>query len=136
VICNTYPQSTQGGRYKWAATVREGGTFLLILQHPQGLSAMHYLEAHQSGKNGRTYLDAIAVPRQPLPGNVQVIVYSQYMDKRQLLKFPANTVVASTWEDAIKQLQARHKGDARVAVYPYAAIQHMETRLDEPDAQA
>lgn len=32
------------------------------------------------------------------------------------------------------QLQARHKGDARVAIYPYAAIQHMETKLDEPQA--
>jgi hypothetical protein len=116
--------------------LREGGTFLLILQHPQGLSAMHYHDAHKAGQNGRTYLDAIAAPRQPLPGNAQVIVYSQYMDKRQLLKFPANTIAASTWGDVIKQLQARHKGDARVAVYPYAAIQHPETKLDEPDAQA
>jgi hypothetical protein len=53
------------------------------------------------------------------------------MDKRQMLKFPSNTVFASTWADMITQLQARHKGDARVAIYPYAAIQHMETKLDE-----
>jgi hypothetical protein len=41
---------------------------------------------------------------------------------------------AATWAEMIKQLQARHKGDARVAIYPYAAIQHMETKLDEPEA--
>ena len=134
VICNTYPQSTQGGRYKWASTLREGGTFLLILQHPQGLSAMHYWEARRAGIGGKTYLDAVAMPRQPLKGNTQVIVYSQYMDKRQMLKFPANTIALSTWEDVVKQLQARYKGDARVAVYPYAAIQHMESKLDEPGA--
>jgi nickel-dependent lactate racemase len=131
VICNTYPQSTQGGRYKWASTVREGGTSVLILQHPQGLSAMHYWEARRAGMNGRTYLDVVAAPREPFPGNTQLIVYSQYMDKRQMLKFPSNTVFASTWADMITQLQARHKGDARVAIYPYAAIQHMETKLDE-----
>jgi hypothetical protein len=134
VICNTYPQSTQGGRYKWASTVREGGTSVLILQHPQGLSAMHYWEARRAGMNGRTYLDVVAAPREPFPGNTQLIVYSQYMDKRQMLKFPSNTIFAATWEDMIKQLQARHKGDARVAIYPYAAIQHPETKLDEADA--
>jgi nickel-dependent lactate racemase len=134
VICNTYPQSTQGGRYKWASTVREGGSCVLILQHPQGLSAMHYWDARRAGVNGKTYLDEVATPRAPFPGNTQLMVYSQYMDKRQMLKFPSNTIFAASWEDMVKQLQARHKGDARVAIYPYAAIQHMETKLDEPQA--
>jgi predicted dithiol-disulfide oxidoreductase (DUF899 family) len=93
---------------------------------------MHYWEARRAGMNGRTYLDTVAAPREPFPGNTQLIVYSQYMDKRQMLKFPSNAVFASTWADMITQLQARHKGDARVAIYPYAAIQHMETKLDEP----
>jgi hypothetical protein len=34
----------------------------------------------------------------------------------------------------LRHLQARHKGDASVAVYPYAAIQHSQTELDEPKA--
>jgi predicted dithiol-disulfide oxidoreductase (DUF899 family) len=76
----------------------------------------------------------VATPRAPFPGNTQLMVYSQYMDKRQMLKFPSNTIFAASWEDMVKQLQARHKGDARVAIYPYAAIQHMETKLDEPQA--
>jgi nickel-dependent lactate racemase len=131
VVCNTYPQTTQGGRYKWASTVREGGTCVLILQHPQGLSAMHYWEQRRSHLNGKTDLDILAMPREPLPGNVQVIVYSQYMDKRQMLKFPAKTTLTSTWAEVLQQLQTRHKGDARVAIYPYAALQHMENKLDE-----
>ena len=131
VICNTYPQSTQGGRFKLASTVREGGTCIVILQHPQGLSAMHYWEARRAGMNGKTYLDVVAAPRLPYPGNTQLIVYSQYMDKRQMLKYPPNAIFTATWEETIKQLQTRHKGDARVAVYPYAAIQHVESKLDE-----
>ena len=131
VVLNTYPQSTQGGRYKWASTVREGGTCLLILQHPQGLSAMHYWEQHRGHLGGKTDLDILAMPREPLPGNVQLIVYSQYMDKRQMVKFPAKTSFAATWADVVQQLQTRHKGDTRVAVYPYAALQHPESKLDE-----
>jgi nickel-dependent lactate racemase len=134
VICNTYPQSTQGGRYKWATTVRAGGTCVLILQHPQGLSAMHYWDQRREHLNGKTDLDVLAMPRPPLTGNVQVIVFSQYMDRRQMLKFPAKTSFAATWAEVIQQLQARHQGNTRVAVYPYAAIQHPETKLDEPSA--
>ncbi|MGA2961711.1 MAG: hypothetical protein ABSD96_08565, partial [Candidatus Korobacteraceae bacterium] len=88
--------------------------------------------ARRAGMNDKTYLDVVAAPRQPFPGNTQLIVYSQYMDKRQTFKFPSNAIFAATWEDTIKQLQTRHKGDARVAIYPYAAIQHSETKLDEP----
>jgi hypothetical protein len=71
------------------------------------------------------------MPREPLPGNVQLIVYSQYMDKRQMVKFPAKTSFAATWADVVQQLQTRHKGDTRVAIYPYAALQHPESKLDE-----
>jgi hypothetical protein len=52
------------------------------------------------------------------------------MDKRQMVKLPSNAIFASTWEDTIKQLKLRHKDSAKVAVYPYAAIQHIETSLD------
>jgi len=47
-------------------------------------------------------------------------------------KFPRATQFAYTWDDVLKQLRARHKGDAVVAVYPYGAIQHSQTQLDEP----
>jgi hypothetical protein len=62
-----------------------------------------------------------------------VIVYSQYLDQRSMNypQFPAGAIPARTWEEVIAQLRARHTGDARVAVYPYCAIQHVETGLDE-----
>jgi nickel-dependent lactate racemase len=130
VICNSYPQSTQGGLNKWVSSVREGGTSVLVVQHPQGLSAMHYWEQHMEGQGGKTYLDTLVTPRPSLPGDVKLIVYSQYIDKRQMIKFPNGTAFALTWPDVVRQLQLRHKGDSRVAVYPYAAIQHEETKLD------
>jgi nickel-dependent lactate racemase len=132
-VYNAYPQTTQAGTGKeWIETVREGGTGVLILQHPQGLSAWHYLNEHMKYKDGRTYFDTLAAPPSPLPRDVQLIVYSQYLDKQQMVKYPRNTQFAFTWEEVIRQLQARHKGDARVAVYPCGAIQHSHTQLDEP----
>ena len=133
VICNSYPQSTQAGlvgKNKWISSVREGGTSVLVVQHPQGLSAMHYWEQHMEGLGGRTFLDSLATPEPALSRNVKLIVYSQYTDKRQMSRFPSGTSFAATWSDVLQQLQARHKGDSRVAVYPYAALQHEETELD------
>jgi hypothetical protein len=40
-------------------------------------------------------------------------------------------VPARTWDEVVAQLRKRHTGDARVAVYPYCAMQHVEMGLDE-----
>jgi nickel-dependent lactate racemase len=147
VVCNGYPQvrdTTLGG--EWVASVREGGTGVLILQNPQGLSTWHFLKEKVQYKNGRTYFDTLAGPPSmppavvhdmhaeinPLPRDVQLIVYSQYLDKQQMVNYPRNTQFAFTWDEVIRHLQARHKADARVAVYPCGPIQHSQTRLDEP----
>ena len=52
------------------------------------------ITGRRTGRAGtaRLILDAVAAPRQPLPGNMQLIVYSQYMDKRQALKFPSRSL--------------------------------------------
>ena len=66
------------------------------------------------------------------PKQAQLIVYSQYMDRQQMNKFGPGTLFARTWDEVAALLQSRHKGDARVAVYPYCSIQHPEFDLDEP----
>jgi len=66
----------------------------------------------------------------PLPKNTGLIVYSEYMDRQQMNTFPRATAFASTWEEVIRLLEARHKGEARVAVYPYGGMQHQEIELD------
>ena len=133
VISNSYPQTVQAGNNgEWARSVKSGGTAVVILQNPQGLSAWHFLDQRTDGRNGRTYLDIVASPPRAMGGDSQTIVYSQYIDKQEMNKFPRTTMFTYTWEDTLKQLRARHKGDAVVAVYPYGGIQHSQTQLDEP----
>jgi nickel-dependent lactate racemase len=130
VICNSYPQGTQAEYNSWIYSVRPGGTSVLIIQNPQGLSAVHYWAQHMEARNGMTYFDVLASKPQKW-GEVRLIVYSQYLDKRQMSRFPEGTTFAHTWEDVIRCLQKRHEGYCRAAVYPYAGIQHSHTRLDE-----
>jgi hypothetical protein len=93
---------------------------------------MHYFQEHIEGQDDKTYLNTLDKHKAPLPGNRLLIVFSQYTDKRQRNRFPADTIFSQNWADVIKLMQNRHVGNVRVAVYPYAAIQHTETRLDEP----
>jgi nickel-dependent lactate racemase len=133
VVANGYPQNTQATHgLGWInRSVRDGGTGVLVIQHPQGLSAWHYLGQRSAGRGGRTYFDILAAPPKPSK-NSALIVYSQYLQKQEMNKFPRGTLFAWKWDQVVEHLRARHKGDARVAVYPYSCIQHGEIDLDEP----
>jgi len=134
VVTNGYPQNAQAYHsQRWIArSVREGGTGVLIIQHPLGLDPVHYLNQRVSGRQVPTYFEQIARRRNaPLPKNSGLIVYSQYMDRQQMNTYPRATAFASTWKEVIRLLQARHRGEARVAVYPYGGMQHQEIELDE-----
>ena len=133
VIANNYPQNIQSDKGPdWVnRSLREGGTGVLIIQNPHVMTSWNYWNESTTYRNGRTYWDMMAA-RKPR-GSSALLIYSQYLDQRSLNYplFPAGTLFARTWDDVIAQLRARHKGDARVAVYPYCAIQHIEAGLDE-----
>ena len=132
VVCNSYPQATQAKTNAWTDSVREGGTAVLIIQHPQGISAMHYWGEHMQGQEGKSHLDVLGAAKTPLPGGRRLIVFSQYADKRLRTRFPEGTFFAHAWFEVIGQIRSRHEGKIRVAVYPYAAIQHPQSLLDGP----
>jgi nickel-dependent lactate racemase len=133
VVCNSYPQATQAKTNTWTDSVREGGTAVLIIQHPQGISAMHYWGEHMQGQAGGSHFDVLGAAKTPLPGGRRLIVFSQYSDKRLRARFPDGTFFTRNWFEVIEQIKSHHESKIRVAVYPYAAIQHAQSRLDGPD---
>jgi hypothetical protein len=133
VVSNAYPVNCQSFRARWwiDRTVREGGTGVLIVQHPLGLDPIHWLSARGSGRDGSTWFDMMERRQESKHrGNFGLIVYSQYLTRSMMNAFPPATHFASKWEDAVTILQQRHKGGARVAVYPYGGLQEEETPLD------
>lgn len=132
VIANGYPQNSQGTKgMRWIhESVRDGGTGVLILQCPEAIHAWHYL-LQPGYPAGRTYWDTVA-KRSSKAGKSRfhLIVYSQYLARKNREEFPAGTLFAASWEEVARQLMTRHKGDARVAVYPATGVQHHETDLD------
>jgi lactate racemase len=133
VVSNAYPVNCQAFRARWwiDRSVREGGTGVLIVQHPLGLDPIHWLSARGSGRDGSTWFDLME-RRQDWkpPRNTALVVYSQYLTRSLTNRFPPATRFATNWEEVIEILQQRHKSGARVAVYPYGGIQEEETPLD------
>jgi predicted phage-related endonuclease len=53
------------------------------------------------------------------------------MNRTLMNNYAGATHFASTWEEVVRVLKERHSGKSvRVAVYPYAGMQHREIELD------
>lgn len=131
VVANAYPRNRQAsGSLRWArGSLREGGSVVLIAQHPDALSTFHYL-SERWRYQGHPYWELMEEDAKPVSEAGQVIVFSQYMHKRDANQISAKHVqLARTWDEVLKKLETHHRTGARVAVYPYAEIQHHEVDL-------
>ena len=119
-------------------SVRDGGTGVMIVQHPLGIDPVHYLNNRLAGRSGATQFDLTARRLNPGPGRggrgpakqVNMIVYSQYLTRNMRNNYRTGTFFYDKWEDVIAKLTELHPGDPKVAVYPYAGMQHQEIELD------
>jgi len=142
VVANAYPQNAQAfhGELWIDYAARDGGTGVLIIQHPLGVDPVHYLNNKLAGRGGATQFDMLNRRLTGGPGDAgrgprkktTKIVYSQYMTRnmRSSTQPGGATIFCEKWEDVIAKLQELHPGDPTVAVYPYAGMQHQEIELD------
>jgi hypothetical protein len=135
VVANAYPQNAQAfhGALWIDYSVRDGGTGVLIVQHPLGLDPVHYLNNRLAGRSGATQFDLTARRVSGGRSNARktnLIVYSQYLTRNMKNNYRSGTFFCDRWADAIARLKELHPGDPKVAIYPYAGMQHQEIELD------
>ncbi|MGC2108188.1 MAG: lactate racemase domain-containing protein [Candidatus Korobacteraceae bacterium] len=133
VVSNCYPVNNQSFRGQWwfDRSLRDGGTGVLIIQHPLGNDPVHWLNSRMTGKGGKSYFDLTDhTAKARFPRGTAMIVYSQYLTRNMINGYPPATRFAARWDDVIQMLQERHKGQPKVAVYPYGGMQEQELSLD------
>jgi nickel-dependent lactate racemase len=141
VVANAYPQNAQAfhGALWINYSVRDGGTGVLIIQHPLGLDPIHYLNNRLAGLGGATQFDMTerrvngTFGRGGGRGNAKqtnLIVYSQYLTRNMKNNYRKDTFFCDQWADVVAKLKQLHPGDPKVAVYPCAGMQHQEIELD------
>ncbi|MFB0543702.1 MAG: lactate racemase domain-containing protein, partial [Candidatus Bathyarchaeia archaeon] len=121
VVANSYPG--EAGKASWApsASLKEGGDVVIIHNYIQG--SIHH---HVYGQFGRAHGGHLgrfprqAPPRSPFPKAKRVIYLSQWHSKRDMN--PTATYV-KTWAEVLEILKQDQGERAKVAVYPYCAIQ-------------
>jgi nickel-dependent lactate racemase len=131
VVANAYPQNLQApSSLGWArAGLRDGGSAVLIAQHPDAFSTMHYFDERREYK-GQNYWEHLPDGKKGVQQASQIIVFSQYAQKRDMDQITSKNVrLARTWDEVIALLQKQHRTELRVAIYPYAGIQHAEVDL-------
>jgi nickel-dependent lactate racemase len=121
VVANSYPGEM--GKAGWApkASLKEGGTVVIIHNYVQG--TVHHnvygqfgldFGGHLNRNEGRAPVDS------PFPKARKVIIVNRYHSKRDMK--PSTTWVKE-WPEALEMLKGEHGASAKVAVYPYCAIQ-------------
>lgn len=136
VVVNAYPRGSQlHEHFGWGTRgLKPGGSIVIINQNPMGESVWHY-DDERVFNRGESYFAQRDARKPRFPNAGQVLIYSQYLQKRELDNpyFPPEAAGCAAWDEVIRRLRQQHKGDVRVAVYPYAGIQHGVSKLDLPD---
>lgn len=136
VVANAYPQNSEAYHgARWINySVRQGGTGVLIIQHPLGIDPVHFLNNRLAGLSGATQFDLNARRLHGrTPGaqkQANMIVYSQYLTRNMRNNYHTGTFFCDKWEDVVAKLRELHPGTPKVAVYPCAGFQHQEVELD------
>jgi nickel-dependent lactate racemase len=123
VVTNAYPIENQTGKSLWPTKLclKEGGTAVIITQTIEG-QALHYL----TGRFGTDYGGKLwTATRGAIPNAGRIIVCSEYLSRTDLDKLGTDdrVVACETWEETLNHLKLTHANQAKVAVFPYAAIQ-------------
>lgn len=133
VITNGYPRTMQEYGFEWAnQSLRWGGTSIVIWQMPLAKYTLHYYNERRDYR-GKSFWDLNKEKTDPVERAGQVIVFSQYIQRRDMLHYPEEKVkVVKKWEDVLALLQKAHGPSTSVAVYPYIGVQHPPLQLDGP----
>jgi nickel-dependent lactate racemase len=121
VVANSYPGEM--GKALWAprASLKEGGTAVIVHNYVQG--SIHHNVYGQFGRDYGGHLRRFRSEgpvASPFPEAGRVLYVGRWHSKRDMN--PTTTWVR-TWAEALEVLKGDHGKDAKVAVYPYCAIQ-------------
>jgi lactate racemase len=136
VIVNGYPKGSQlHEHFGWGGRgLKDGGSVVVINQNPMGEYVWHYLDEGRFN-TGESYFGRRDARKRRFPEARQVLVFSEYLQRRELDNpyFPPETVGVGSWSEVVERLRREHRGESvKVAVYPYAGIQHGPAVLDLP----
>lgn len=130
VVANSYPMSIQETGFGFAnQSLREGGTAVVIWQSPFVKASMHYWSERNSF-TGNSFWDN-QTQRDPVQKAGQIILYSQYVQRRDTMKFPNGRVkVVGSWNEVLALLEKSHPESTSGVIYPWAGYQHGPITLD------
>jgi nickel-dependent lactate racemase len=121
VIANSYPGEAAKATWAPNASLKEGGTAVIIHNYIQG--SVHHNIYGQFGRDYGGPMGRIVDPENtssPVRKAGRVIYVGKWHSKKDT---NPSTIWVKTWQEVLELLKEEHKTDTNVAVYPYCALQ-------------
>ena len=139
VIANPYPRNMQDEPgLDWCnSSLREGGTAIGMCQMPLGRYTLHY-KNRLHDYTGASFWENPSRQfghnlRDPVPKAGLIIIYSQYLQYRNMTQYPEGRIhLCRTWDEVLALVEKAHGPSTSVGVYPYVGIQHRPITIDGP----
>ncbi len=125
-IGNGYPMANEGYKAYHVAieSVKEGGDLVFLLYTPEGCRVHYYNGRFGADYGGRGWKPDVYVKKPWRMG--RVIVVSPYLMKADEFYYGEGSIWVRYWSEALELLEDAHGEDAKVALYPCAAMQISE----------
>jgi len=125
-VGNGYPMANEGYKaYRIAEeSVREGGDLVFLLYTPEGCRVHYYNGRFGAGYGGRGWRPDVYI-RDPWKMG-RVLVVTPEILKADEYYYGKGSIWRKKWGDVLELLEEKHGEDAKVAVYPTAAMQISE----------
>lgn len=122
-IGNGYPMANEGYKayHILRESVREGGDIVFLLYTPEGCRVHHYNGRFGRDFGGRGWTKTTYLKKPWKMG--RVLCVTPQIAKSDEYYYGEGSIWKKEWEEALEALVEEHGTDARVAVYPTAAMQ-------------
>ena len=130
-IGNGYPMANEGYKAYHIAveSVREGGDLVFLLYTPEGCRVHYYNGRFGADYGGRGWRPDVYIRRPWRMG--RVIAVSPHLMKADEAYYGEGSLWVKSWTEALRLLEDAHGPEARVALYPCAAMQISERNAAE-----
>jgi lactate racemase len=127
VVVNSYPDESQVGRSFWPidASLRPGGDAVLICYSWEGQNMVQAASRFGSAFGGRLWEHNLPSRFRKLAKAERVFLLAEHLSRydREDIAPPDKLVWQRDWRNILAELVGTHGRKAKVAVYPYAALQ-------------
>lgn len=131
-VGNGYPIENQAykGLGICGESVKVGGDIVILAYTPEGCRIHYYRGKFGKNYGGKGWTPEVYIKKTSKMG--RLIVVTPHIHLTDKFYYREDSVWVKSWDEALEKLEAKNRGDVKVAIYPCATIQISEAVASLP----